>query len=47
LSKRTRWTILDVDESIIKAVKKFANDNGFTTARALKELITKALNATK
>lgn len=38
---RKRWTVLNVDESIIEIVRKFAADNGYTTSKALKELILK------
>lgn len=45
--KRKRWTILDVDESVISQVKKFAMENGYTTGGALKELIKRALHGKK
>lgn len=37
--KRSRWTILDVDESVILYVRKYAKKNGYTVAGAVKELI--------
>lgn len=42
MNKRDRWTIIDVSEPLIEAVKKFAKENGFTTAKALEVLAEKA-----
>ena len=39
MNKRARWTILNVDEAIIKAVKRYAALNGLRAEKALKELI--------
>jgi len=42
MNKRERWTIIDVNESVIKAVKIFAKQNGYTTAKALEVMAEKA-----
>jgi len=39
MNKRERWTIIDVDEDVILLVKEYAKKNGYTTGRALSELI--------
>lgn len=44
MNKRDRWTIVDVDEDLIKRVKEYAKKNGYTTAGALKELVRIALS---
>lgn len=38
-----RWTILGVDADIVEQVKAYATKHGYTTGKALKELVTKAL----
>lgn len=43
MNKRERWTIIDVNEALIEAVKKFAKENGYTTAKALDILVAQAL----
>lgn len=42
MNKRERWTIIDVNEALIEAVKKFAKENGYTTAKALEVMAQKA-----
>lgn len=39
--KRARWTILDVDEEVIKLAKKYAKKNGYTMGKAIAEIIKK------
>lgn len=40
-NKRDRWTILDIDEEVIKIIRRFARRNGYTTGRALGEIVYK------
>lgn len=37
-----RWTVLKVDAESVDFVKDFAERNGFTTGKALQEIITRA-----
>lgn len=39
MNKRARWTILNVEESIIKAVKRYASLNGLRVEKAVAEII--------
>lgn len=41
--KRIRWTVLDIDEDTISLIKKYAKDNGYTTAKALSVLVKKGV----
>jgi len=43
-NKRGRWTVLDVDEHLIRTVKRFAKKNGYTSATALKVLVEKGMS---
>lgn len=43
MKKRSRWTVLDVEESVIKTIKKYAKQNGLSTAKAIKDLVAIAL----
>lgn len=42
--KLQRWTVLDVDEDVTIAAKKFAKDNGYTLGKAVTILLSKALS---
>ena len=41
MRRRSRWTILNVPESIIKIVRNHATENGFTTEKSLSDLVEK------
>lgn len=45
--KRDRWTILDVDENSIKLLKKYAKINGYTTGKAISEVILNSVIKTE
>lgn len=40
---RDRWTVIDVEESAIALIKKYAKEYNKTTGDALSEVIKKAL----
>lgn len=41
MSKRERWTILNVREEMIKLAKKYAKKHGYTMGKAIEEIIKK------
>lgn len=47
MNKRARWTILNVEEAIIKVVKKYAALNGLRAEKALSDLIANSPKARK
>lgn len=45
--KRKRWTILDVEELTIEFIRDYASKNGFTTGKALTELLKPKIKKTR
>lgn len=43
MSKDKVWRVRNLDEQTIITIKEYAKLNGYTIARALKELVTSAL----
>lgn len=44
---KKRWTIINIDEDIKDAIVAYSNENGYTVARAIKELTKKDLRRWK
>lgn len=40
---KKRWTIINIEEDVKDAIVRFSTENGFTVARAVKELTKKEL----
>lgn len=47
VTKPDRWTILNIDQETKKSIVEYAKFNGFTIARAIKELVKDALEKWK
>lgn len=42
-----RWTVLGIDIETVKIIKAHASENGYTTGKALKELIKQSQDDTE
>lgn len=44
---KERWTIINIEEDVKNTIVEYANENGYTIARSIKELTKKDLKKWK
>lgn len=44
---KKRWTIINIEEDVKDSIVAYSNDNGYTVARAIRELTKKDLRKWK